>query len=229
MTQMNQPIVFVSGSKGGVGKSITTMAVLDHLTAEHRFMKLIESDTNNPDVWKSYGKTVESEVVDLDNVDGWINLVNTCDASPFKTIVINTPARNGEAVRLHGRVLLDSLKELARPLITLWVINRQRDSLDLLKIYLDTMPAGVVHVIRNGYFGSEQKFELYDTSTLRDAITQQGGKSLFLPDLADRVTDELYTRRITLGEAAAQLKLGDRAELQRWRGAVRELMAQTGI
>lgn len=28
---MNQPIVFVSGSKGGVGKSITAMPVLDYL------------------------------------------------------------------------------------------------------------------------------------------------------------------------------------------------------
>jgi cellulose biosynthesis protein BcsQ len=45
---MNQPIVFVSGSKGGVGKSITSMAVLDYLAAEHH-----EADTTNPDVWKS--------------------------------------------------------------------------------------------------------------------------------------------------------------------------------
>jgi hypothetical protein len=226
---MNQPIVFVSGSKGGVGKSITTMAVVDYLTASHRFLKLLETDTTNPDVWKSYAASVESEVLDLDEVDGWIHLVNTCEANPFKTIVVNTPARNNDAVRVHGQVLLDALMELQRPLITLWVINRQRDSLELLNNYLAAMPSGVVHVIRNGYFGDEHKFELYDTSSLKDAILHRGGKSLFLPDLADRVTDELYTRRITLADASAQLKLGDRIELQRWRNTVGEMLMQAGV
>ena len=202
---MNQPIVFISGSKGGVGKSLTAMAVLDYLTTEHRYVRLLEADTTNPDVWKAYRRTVEGEVASLDEVEGWINLVNTCDANPFKAVVVNTPARNNDAVREHAAILLESLKELARPLITLWVINRQRDSLELLHNYMESVNTGVVHVIRNGYFGDQSKFELY------------------------RVTDELYSRRITLGEAAQQLKLGDRVELQRWRNHVREMMVQAGI
>jgi hypothetical protein len=226
---MNQPIVFVSGSKGGVGKSLTAMAVLDYLTTEHRYVRLLEADTTNPDVWKAYRRTVEGEVASLDEVEGWINLVNTCDANPFKAVVVNTPARNNDAVREHAAILLESLKELARPLITLWVINRQRDSLELLHNYMESVTTGVVHVIRNGYFGDQSKFELYQTSTMPETIQQQGGKTLFLPDLADRVTDELYSRRITLGEAAQQLKLGDRVELQRWRNHVREMMVQAGI
>ena len=82
------------------------------------------------------------------------------------------------------------------------------------------MPGGVVHVVQNGYFGEEKKFELYAQSALRETVQQRGGKTLFLPDLADRVTDELYSKRITLAEATQQLKLGDRAELQRWRSSV---------
>ena len=158
---MNQPIVFISGSKGGVGKSLTAMAVLDYLTTEHRYVRLLEADTTNPDVWKAYRRTVEGEVASLDEVEGWINLVNTCDANPFKAVVVNTPARNNDAVREHAAILLESLKELARPLITLWVINRQRDSLELLHNYMESVNTGVVHVIRNGYFGDQSKFELY--------------------------------------------------------------------
>jgi len=226
---MNSPIVFVTGSKGGVGKSITAMAVIDYLTTQQRFLKLLESDTTNPDVWKSYGRSVESEGADLDEVDGWIHLVNTCDAHPFKTVVVNTPARNNMGVRSHGGILIDSLKELGRPLITLWVINRQRDSLELLKEYMELMPIGVTHVVRNGYFGEARKFELYENSPIRTAIEEQQGKSLYLPDLADRVTDELYSRRITLAEASQQLKIGDRTELQRWRTTVAEMLVSAGL
>ncbi len=123
---MNAPIVFISGSKGGVGKSITVMAVLDYLASEHKFVKLLEADNGNLDVWKSYGRVVDSDGIDLDEVEGWTQLVNTCEAHPFKTVMVNTPARSNIAVRAHGSILRESLKELARPLITLWVINRRR-------------------------------------------------------------------------------------------------------
>lgn len=226
---MNAPIIFVSGSKGGVGKSITTMALIDYMIAKKDLVRFIEADTTNPDVWRCYGKTVEHDGLDLDEVDGWIQLLNVCDAQPFKSIVVNTPARNNTGVSDHGALLLESLKELGRPLITLWIINRQRDSLELLKEYMDLMPASIVHVVRNGYFGESHKFELYDNSAIRQTIEQREGKSLYLPDLADRVTDELYSKRITLAQASAQMKIGDRAELQRWRAATAQMFASIGL
>lgn len=227
---MNAPIVFVSGSKGGVGKSITAMAVLDYLATKQQMVKLVDADTSNPDVFKSYGRALESEQADLDDVEGWIQLVNTAESPSFKTLVVNTPARNNEGVTKHGEVLLGALKELQRPLVTLWIINRQRDSLDLLTEYLDlTANHGVVHVVQNGYFGEAKKYELYNTSSVKDRVTQQNGKTLFLPDLADRVTDDLYTKRITLAQAASQMKIGDRVELQRWRSAVAEMLGSINL
>lgn len=229
MTGMNQPIILVSGSKGGVGKSLTAMALLDYYSANHKYLKLIDADTNNPDVWRCYGRSTEGEVVDLDDVEGWIRLVNICDATPFKSVVVNTPAQSNMAVSKNAQILVDSLRELGRPLITLWVINRQRDSLELLKDYLQHMNGGVVHVVCNGYFGEERKFELYRDSALRESVTALGGKSVYLPDLADRVTDELYGKRTTLSDAAQQFKLGDRSELQRWRTQVAAMFGEIGV
>jgi hypothetical protein len=226
---MNQPIIIVSGSKGGVGKSLTSMALLDYFATNHRYMKLIDADINNPDVLRCYGKAAEGELLDLGDVEGWIRLVNLCDATPFKTVVVNTPAQSNVAVSKHVGILLDSLRELGRPMITLWVINRQRDSLELLKDYMEHTDSKLVHVICNGYFGEQQKFELYRDSALRETVAGLGGKSLFLPDLADRVTDELYGKRSTLAEAQSQFKLGDRAELQRWRNAVGAMFAEIGL
>jgi len=227
---MNAPIIFVSGSKGGVGKSITTMAVLDYLATKQRMTKLVDADTSNPDVFKSYGRSMDADLLDLDDVDGWIQLVNTCDSPSFKTVVINTPARNNDGVRRHGEVLVNALKELSRPFVTLWVINRQRDSLDLLSEYLDlTHGSGTVHVVQNGYFGDSKKYELYNESSLRQRVSDQNGKTLFLPDLADRVTDELYSKRITFAQAIAQLKIGDRVELQRWRTSITSMFDSVNL
>jgi hypothetical protein len=48
---------------------------------------------------------------------------------------------------------------------------------------------------------------------------------LTLPDLADRVADDIYCRRISVSAAAKELPIGNRAELGRWRGEVRKVLA----
>jgi len=96
-------IYWVGGSKGGVGKSMMTVAMLDHLLERGSKVVLVECDTSNPDVWKAYRDHVETELINLDEADGWIHLVNTCDQHPDAVVVINTAARNNLAVKQYGR------------------------------------------------------------------------------------------------------------------------------
>jgi hypothetical protein len=140
--------------------------------------------------------------------------------------VVNTAARNNVAVKQYGQTLDSSLEELGSKLVALWVINRQRDSLELLKEFMDAVPKAEVHVVRNGYFGEERKSELYNGSKIRDAVESRGAKSVTLPDLADRVADDIYVKRLSLSAAAKALPIGNRAELGRWRGEVSKVLAE---
>ena len=47
-------IYWVGGSKGGVGKSMMTLATVDHLLEQRANVLLVECDTSNPDVWKAF-------------------------------------------------------------------------------------------------------------------------------------------------------------------------------
>jgi hypothetical protein len=221
---MKKNIYFISGSKGGVGKSLVTMATIDYLYEHNKKILLVESDTSNPDVWKTYKDTIETKLINLDESDGWIELVNICDNSSDTGIVINGAARNIDGVKAYGNTLGTMLGELKRKLITLWVINRQRDSLELLKEYMDVMPNTTIHVLRNEYFGEEKKFEIYNGSNLRTTVEERGGKSLMFPDLADRVSDDLYSKRMSITAALKEMPMVNRAELMRWRGEVKKVM-----
>jgi len=221
---MAKRIYLIGGSKGGVGKSMVTMTVVDYLGQQGEKVLLIESDTANPDVWKAYKDSVETELVNLDDADGWINLVNLCDSKPDSVVVINSAARNNTGVSAYGETLNSTLAELKRELVTLWVINRQRDSLELLKEYMEAIPNAMIHVVRNGHFGEEKKFELYNGSKLRALVEERGGQSVTFPDLADRVSDDLYSKRLTIEAAAKELPIGNRAELLRWRGEVKKVL-----
>jgi hypothetical protein len=219
-------IYWIGGCKGGVGKSMMTSATIDYLLDKGQSVVLVESDTSNPDVSKAYESLLPTEMVNLDRRNGWVDLVNICDAHPQAAIVVNTAARNNESVRMYGPTLDRSLEEMARKLVVLWVINRQRDSLELLKEFMQTLLTAEVHVVRNGYFGDESQFELYNESEMRQCVEGKGGKSVTFPDLADRVADDPYTKRLALSTAAKVLPIGNRAELGRWRGEVRKVLLQ---
>jgi len=222
----HRPIYWIGGSKGGVGKSMMAIATLDYLLERGTIVCLVESDTSNPDVWKVYKDVVLVELINLDESDGWIDLVNVCDQHSDRVVVVNTAARNNLAVTQYGQTLGTCLGELGRKLVALWMINRQRDSLELLQEFIEAVPTADVHVVRNGYFGAESKFELYNSSKTRGSVESRGGKSVTLPDLADRVADDLTERRLPLAAAAKSLPIGNRAELTRWRSEVRKVLAE---
>jgi len=213
---MDKAIYFVGGSKGGVGKSMVAMALIHHLLARGDEVFLADADTSNPDVLKNYQGEIESDAINLDDADGWIQLVNFCEQHGGKTVVVNTGARNNQGVGAYGATLSGTLDELNRQLVTLWVINRQRDSLELLGHYVNAIPNSRVHVLKNGYFGADSKFELYNASKTKALVEDRGGKSVLFPDMADRVSDDIYSKRLSLARALEELPIGNRAELRRW-------------
>ena len=83
---MSNTIFMVGGGKGGVGKSLMSMALLDFLQATGREPFLVETDTSVPDVFKTYKDAVGGEPVNLDEREGWIDLVNLLERRPENTM-----------------------------------------------------------------------------------------------------------------------------------------------
>ena len=79
-------------------------------------------------------------------------------------------------------------------------------------------------MVRNGHFGEEKKFELYNGSKLRTAVEERGGQSVTFPDLADRVSDDIYSKRMSIAIALKELPIGNRAELTRWRNEAKKVL-----
>ena len=112
----------------------------------------------------------------------------------------------------------EKLNEFGWPFITLFLINQQRDSCEMLSDYMNVVKYGRIHVVRNRFFGiAPSLFELYDNSPLRKSIEAKQGLSLYLPQLATRVTNLVQSSRLTLERAWQTATLGSRAEIERWR------------
>ena len=223
---MTRPIFLIGGGKGGVGKSLLSMTVVDFLGCTERAPFLVETDTSVPDVYKTYQAETGGELVNLDEREGWIELVNLVEGKPESTFVINTGARNQTGISNFGRTLSKALPQLKRKLVVFWLIDRKRESLELLADFQEAIPDAEMHVVRNMYLGSEKKFELYNGSKMKVAIEKSGGRSLNFPEVADRVTDAMNKGRLTIAKAVTELSLGDRMELERWRDDCKSMLSE---
>ena len=217
---MNAPIYYIGGSKGGVGKSIVAFAFIDYLIGKGIKVLLVETDNSNPDVYKAHnpyaGESLICEINDLDSSDGWIKLVDYAEEHPEHWLVINSAARSNTGIAQYGATLRETLGGLERQLAAFWLLNRQRDSVELLRSFLTAFPEIPIWVFRNLFFGSMERFDVYNTSKIKEQVEKRG-RTLDLPNLAARVADRIYSERLPLWIAMTKFRLSERYELSRWK------------
>lgn len=226
-------LTIIGGSKGGVGKSLVTMAVVDWLTrAKSKRVLLIDGDDSNPDVCKAYTRELDPEpgTISLDLREGWLALADRCAHHPDAHVVVNTGARSLDAMlRYSGPVTTGVTTELQREVTLLWVINAERDSVELLRRYVDAVSAVDtpirLHVVCNEGEEEGRSFAFYEGTTTAKLVADAGGKSVVMPTLAKRATTLLYTERkpirvVAEGDPENSVPFGTRIEMSRWRTLV---------
>lgn len=225
---MNNDIFYIGGSKGGVGKSLFSFALIDYLLGMERKILVVDTDTDNPDVFKAH-KDLELDnfhciLISLDNADGWAGLLDTVQTYPEHDVVINAAARTKTSTQNYGEIMQAALEDMQREMTVFWIINRHRDSVELLHSFQEAFLDVLIHVCRNLYFGEANRFDIYNTSKARELIEQKG-KALDFPEVGGLVADWLYSKRKPICKAMPEMKFGTRAELKRWHGLYGKMFA----
>lgn len=216
----------VGGSKGGVGKTLLSLALIDFLGEKP--VNLVETDTSNPDVYKVMSDRVNKAYsISLDEKNGWLDLIDVIDESSDRPIVINTRAANNVGMSTFGDLLVEASNLIKRHITVFWVLNTDRDGVALLKSFLQQFGHNEnikVHVVLNLKFGDIDSF-IYQGSETAKLVEDRGGVTITMPELADRVRVKVYNERQSLMAVASQGSLGHRIEAEHWRKSVHEALA----
>jgi hypothetical protein len=211
-----KPIYIIGSKKGGVGKSLLTMALLDYFSQIEQSCFLVETESRLMDVHRAY-RHLPFAVLDLSSELGSSGLVDLGFGHPNEIIVVNATAVSIEGIEKYSHNLITELTALDRPLITLWAIDRLKSSLDSLAEYYEVMNGTVVHVVMNSFFSDEDcYFRDYEYSSIK-ARVESTGKSLLLPLLNSRICNKLFDECSTIEDAATGMLLGYRSVLNSWR------------
>lgn len=222
-------LTYVGGSKGGTGKSLVCMALIDYFRKVFpgEEILLIETDSSNPDVGRLYSNTSGVLIDGLllgEEEKGWTAMIDAIDDTSARHIVINSMAASNLGIRAQGPLFEQSIinSGLNINFNVFWVCNRNKDSITLLRDFLGCIRSAVVYPILNLYFGKEDEFSFYRSShDVQEMITERGGRQLTFPNLNDLIADKLYTDEISFEALPPRLKLGMRTSLERWLGTVK--------
>jgi hypothetical protein len=226
-------IYYVGGGKGGVGKSMVSLTLIQYLIdkyGESKTINLIETDESNPDVGRVYrGKIPVTNVILDEGEKGWILMSELIETSTSTLFVINSAARSNMGIRKHGRNFTAVLESGKVPysLVTLWPMNRQKDSVNLLEDFLGYITFGSVYPVRNCYFGEPGDFTLYAKRLPESGILKSRiSKTLDFPALADIIADDFYTGGKTIPETVDSLGAFAGQSFLSWRNQVYSLFGE---
>lgn len=204
------------GGKGGTGKSTVCASFIDVcLNIAKKETLVIEADTSNPDIAKMYNSAVETLPICLDTREGFLELATAIHKTPAEVIIINNPARSEKWLQ-YGDVLTRNFDRLDARMCVFWVANRQKDSLELCKNFVEKFTEIPLFFCMNSYFGDHGKFELWSQSKLRAKVLENGGGEIVFPDCADRVMHAMRNDRLRWDQAEA-LDFGNLIEAERMR------------
>ena len=224
---MPKPIFIVEGYKGGVGKSLVSVTLIEYCRKMQVPICIVETDTTNPDVDAIYeGVEVRCEKIDLDEKDGggWIKLASLADEHPETMIISMKAGTKGSTERNKG-IIADSLAMLKRPVNLFFVLGIQQQSVVLLSDAIELYPmANTVVAVKNLKNGDLDEFFNYDDVKANPefGVVFKDVLEFVFPRIHARISLMITDQDKTIKDLleGRDLKVGERAALQSWFGKI---------
>ncbi|MEM6452003.1 MAG: hypothetical protein AAF703_17025 [Cyanobacteria bacterium P01_D01_bin.105] len=181
-------IIWVSGGKGGVGKSTFARGILDVLLNAGVAVAAYDGDPDNAQLFRFYqeqGMGVKKLALDTQGAaDG---LLDAMEARKAQVFLIDVAAGGSKTLQdLENDIgLISEAAAMGYGFTVVSVLSRIKDSVNLLKLTLGMTEGLAVDLIavRNLYFGDDGQFALFDESMTKQRLIERGGRVVDMPIL----------------------------------------------
>lgn len=213
------PIILAEGFKGGVGKSMLAMTLIEYCMACKFPVALVETDKTCPDVGAIYSDRIPCKYVNLGKIDGagWMDLIGCAETHPGETIVVNMSAESKNSVAQYNDLIVNCFKLLQRPVNIFFALGIQKQSVVQLKdaIKLFSFANRIVGV-KNLYNGAISEFVAYDEAKNNGEFAQV--LDMVLPKLQSSLSLKIFDDDMPLANLLADkdLAIREKAVLNDW-------------
>ncbi|MEL6601721.1 MAG: hypothetical protein AAFP20_00665 [Cyanobacteria bacterium J06614_10] len=230
-------ILWVSGGKGGVGKTTTARILADLLSDKTDHIYGYDCDPINPQFKRFYGaEFLPITSPDTKTADIAVEtLAERIENKASDYIIIDSPAGEVDMLgQLEKRfAFVSNLRQMGARLTRVLVMSTTLESVNLLEHAISNAKGlPVAHVaVRNLHFGGPHYFDAYNRSSIKTELEKGGGMTVDFPELGAIATDSIDKKSLTYSEAIEKesgLPTMRRSMVYQWRENVRKEFSKAG-
>lgn len=237
----NKKYIYVTGGKGGIGKSTFTLALVDYMAQQGKVL-LIDADPVNADSSAAYKEGKDTNVRAIRakvraedtsgqiDASGLIETLNTADNDEATTTIVDAPAGDSTLLISAGSIITEACKQVGMESIFVWLVDStDRTPVNALHGAWEAIKdANKILIVKNYRKGTN--FDFFDNSkTIANINEAKNVQTIDLPKIASRLEEHMRIDRMTWKEIATDTPIGNRVEGQRMRKAMHDTLKEVGL
>ena len=234
--QKPKRVVWITGGKGGTGKSTFARGLLDTLLTAKVGVAALDGDHDNSQLFRHYKSTAVGVTrIGIKERDGGDEVITEMEEVGTDVILIDVPAGGGQLLLgLEEEIgFLSAMAEVGYQLTMVTVLSRIKDSVNQLKLAMDiTEGFGVQHVaVRNLYYGEAEKFRFLERSKTKQRLEQNGGVVIDMRDLYEDTYERIDDLDLPFSRAVdndSPLSRPDARRVKQWLTHMEQQVKATG-
>jgi hypothetical protein len=238
---MSKKYVYVTGGKGGIGKSTMALAIVDYL-AETGPVLLIDADPINADSAAAYKHGKQSNVrsirqslrsedssgqVDASGLTATLNLL---EDDPANSFVVDAPAGETTLLVEAGAIITSACKAVGAKSIFVWLVDSQDKTPvnALASSWPSIKDADKIIIVKN--YKTGDNFTFFDNAnSIKEIIGAANVQVIGLAKIASRLVEHFRIERMTWLEVATKTPVGNRMEGDRIRKQMHANLKEAGL
>lgn len=245
--------IYVTGGKGGIGKSMETLAIVDFYAEQGIEVLLLDADPTNGDSSASYKVKKEKDEVTVaankqENVStervmvrsedasgqidasGLMDTLNKANESKAQVTIVDAPAGDSTLLRDAGSIIVAACNEMKTKSVIVWMVNsNDRTAINALsKSWESIKGADTILIVKNHKDGSDFQCFL-ESKAMVDILSSKNIKMIDMPKVAARLVKLVREDRKTFKELATTTSIGDKVEAIRMRKVFADSLKGAGL
>jgi len=205
---MGKILNFVTGDKGGIGKSTFSIRCAEYLREKGQRYTGIDSDNANATFKRYFKEDTNFHTIDISNLRNFDAIIEHFQETDM--ILLDTRAASFDLFKKWKDEvnLFDVISdpELNIQINFIPIVTPSKDTVAKLKEMVNEIGNKVNWiVVKNKYLG--ENFDIYDNSKTRTAILELGAVEIDMPNMAPELRDQLEKENMLLHEAIKSEKV----------------------
>lgn len=234
--------IYVTGGKGGIGKSTQALAMVDYFAEQGKTVLLLDADPVNGDSSANYknekqdGVTCERVRLRSEDASGQIDAsglqdtLSTLESTTANIVLVDAPAGDSTLLIEAGSIIVAGCEMLGAKSVIVWMVDSvDRTAINALSAAWESIKdASQILLVKNHRKGNN--FDCFDGSKSVNKILESPNvKVIDMPKLAARLEQHMRIDRKTFKEIATVAPMGDRVEAVRVRKILHATHSGVGL